>query len=112
MSSASGGTLDGVEHLRQSIVGILTTPIGSRVMRRDYGSELANLIDGNVTQLTIAQIYAATADALDKWEPRLRVERVQLDAAINELQAGQLALTIYGQYLPDGIEVVIEGVVV
>jgi phage baseplate assembly protein W len=38
MNRNTGRKLSGVDHLRQSIVDILTTPIGSRVMRRDYGS--------------------------------------------------------------------------
>lgn len=112
MSNASGGALDGIWHLRQSVVDILTTPIGARVMRRDYGSELASLIDENLTQLTIARIYAATVDALDKWEPRLRIDRVQIDASTDDLEQGQISLTIYGQYLPDGRDITLEGVVV
>ncbi len=112
MSNTGGAVLDGIEHLRQSVVDILTTPLGARVMRRDYGSGLADLIDQNLSQLTIAQIYAATVDALDKWEPRLRIDRVQIDASNDALEAGQIALTIYGQYLPDGREITLEGVVV
>jgi hypothetical protein len=37
--------LEGIDHLKQSIIDILTTPIGSRVMRRDYGSRLFELVD-------------------------------------------------------------------
>lgn len=38
MNSETGKTISGIEHLKQSIVDILTTPVGTRVMRRDYGS--------------------------------------------------------------------------
>src|SRR3546814_12586651 len=37
---ATGQRLDGNDHLAQSIGDILSTPIGTRVMRRDYGSML------------------------------------------------------------------------
>jgi phage baseplate assembly protein W len=37
-NATSRKPLAGIEHLRQSIRDILTTPIGSRIMRRDFGS--------------------------------------------------------------------------
>ena len=45
MSATSGKELEGLDHLKQSIIDILTTPIGSRVMRRNYGSRLFELVD-------------------------------------------------------------------
>ena len=45
MDAKTGRRLEGDDHLRQSIADILTTPIGSRVLRRDYGSMLLDLID-------------------------------------------------------------------
>jgi phage baseplate assembly protein W len=40
LNAANGQALSGLDHLRQSIRDILTTRIGTRVMRRDYGSRL------------------------------------------------------------------------
>ena len=37
--------LEANAHLNQSIADILTTPIGTRVMRPDYGSNIPRLID-------------------------------------------------------------------
>lgn len=68
------------EHLEQSIGDILTTPLGSRVSRRDYGSELADLVDQPLNPSTRMRIFAATAMALLAWEPRVRLKRVQLVA--------------------------------
>jgi uncharacterized protein len=65
-------------HLVQSIGDILTTPKGSRVMRRDYGSGLPDLVDQPLNPRTCLRIYAATAMALLRWEPRARLRRVQL----------------------------------
>ena len=45
MSRIKGTSLSEKEHLQQSVADILTTPIGSRVMRRDYGSNIPFLID-------------------------------------------------------------------
>lgn len=111
MSSTTGRQLSGFEHLRQSVRDILSTPIGSRVMRRDYGSGLFELIDQNLTPLTLALIYAATVDALRKWEPRLRVTRVQAEALPEELESGRISITVDGQYLPSGEEIRLDGVV-
>lgn len=111
MSNSTGRALDGLDHLRQSVRDILLTPIGSRVMRRDYGSALADLIDANITDLTMAQIYAASIDALRKWEPRLRITRIQGDVIPEELEAGRIELTFYADYLPDGQEITLDGVI-
>ncbi|QCA04861.1 GPW/gp25 family protein [Pantoea vagans] len=72
----TGKRLSGSAHLRQSVSDILTTPIGSRVLIRDYGSELPDLVDAPRDDLTRLRIIAATAKALVRWEPRLQVTRV------------------------------------
>ncbi|KAG0162050.1 hypothetical protein DFQ30_004182 [Apophysomyces sp. BC1015] len=61
----------------ESITKILTTPIGSRLARRDFGSELPNLIDAPNHGATRVRLYAALATALMRWEPRLHLTRVQ-----------------------------------
>ncbi|WP_313209659.1 GPW/gp25 family protein [Stutzerimonas nitrititolerans] len=78
MSARTGRTVADSAHLAQSIADILTTPIGSRVMRREYGSQLPDLIDAPFNDATRLQAYAATAMALMRWEPRIRLSRVQL----------------------------------
>lgn len=45
MNRATGAAIADLDHTRQSLSDILGTPIGSRVMRRDYGSLLSDLID-------------------------------------------------------------------
>lgn len=72
----TGRAIDGLEHIRQSMADILTTPIGSRVMRREYGSLLPELIDQPLTEATLLQAYAASVMALLRWEPRIRIERI------------------------------------
>ncbi|MDJ0827760.1 MAG: GPW/gp25 family protein [Rhodobacter sp.] len=80
-------------HLAQSIDDILTTPVGSRVMRRDYGSDLHELIDAPLNGETVVDLYMATAVALEKWEPRLQLNRVQVAAA----EPGRIALDLEGE---------------
>lgn len=78
MNVFTGTRIDGLQHIEQSIAQILTTPIGSRVMRRDFGSLIPELIDQPLNDETQLMIYAATATAIHKWEPRFRMTRVQL----------------------------------
>ena len=78
MNRHSGHPLSPMEHLRQSVGDILTTPIGSRVLRRDYGSMLLDLIDQPANALTKLRLYAAVATALMRWEPRIRVKKISL----------------------------------
>ena len=78
MSRATGVLLPPPEHLRQSINDIITTPIGSRLLRREYGSLLPFLIDQPANPATKLKIMAAIATAIVKWEPRVKVRRVQL----------------------------------
>ncbi|KVE36755.1 GPW/gp25 family protein, partial [Burkholderia sp. TSV86] len=76
-SASDGKPRAGIAHLRQSIIDILTTPVGSRVMRRDYGSRLYQLVDAPLNAETIVDLYAATAEALAAWEPRFRLTQVK-----------------------------------
>lgn len=94
MSRTDGTALSADAHLAQSIGDILTTPLGSRVMRRDYGSMLFDLIDQPLTSATRLLVYAASAAAIRRWEPRLRLRKVSF--AADAAAPGQLALTIEG----------------
>lgn len=105
-SATTGRRAAGLDHLRQSIRDILTTPIGSRVMRRDYGSRLFQLLDAPMNRATLVQIYAATIEALARWEPRIRVERVVAASA----QPGRVSLDIHGVYVPEGRAVLLDGI--
>lgn len=108
INAATGKRLSGIQHLRQSISDILRTPIGSRVMRRRYGSRLFQLIDAPMNRATLLDLYAATGEALDEWEPRFRLESVQAVSAA----PGRIELDITGEYLPDGQTITLDGIVV
>jgi hypothetical protein len=94
MNAGTGAAIGGDAHLAQSVGDILTTPIGSRVMRRDYGSLLFELIDGPFNAAHRLRMYAATAVALRRWEPRIRLTRVAVDRGA---APGELAVAIEGE---------------
>lgn len=78
MSRDTGRRLDEVDHIRQSIQDILTTPVGSRLMRRDYGSLLPELIDQPSNPANRLRLMAATVMAIIQWEPRVSVNNVDI----------------------------------
>lgn len=106
MNKVSGKPLADFLHLKQSITDILTTPIGSRPMRRDYGSNLFTRIDAPMTGDLIAEIYADVVDALFNYEPRFEVSSV----AVVSVGLGSLVLDLEGTYLPTGETVKLTGI--
>jgi phage baseplate assembly protein W len=83
MNARTGRALSRLAHIQQSLADILTTPIGSRVMRRNYGSEVPELIDQPLHGATVLRIYAATAHAVMQWEPRISLTGVQLERGMD-----------------------------
>ncbi|MFT4091323.1 MAG: GPW/gp25 family protein [Asticcacaulis sp.] len=98
MRASDGATISGAELIAQSIRDILTTPIGSRVMRRDYGSRLPDLIDAPANAHGQMQIIAATATAIGRWEKRLKLKRVTWSA--NAQGRGVITLTGHRTDIP------------
>lgn len=68
-----------IEQIRQSIQDILTTPIGSRLMRRNYGSFLSQMIDAPFNDVTRMQLSAAAVTALIQWENRINFESISIN---------------------------------
>lgn len=106
MNADNGRAIDGVAHIQQSVRDILTTPLGSRVMRRDYGSLLPELIDQPLHGATALRAYSATVVALMKWEPRIRVQQITRLAPAE--RPGSLILEMTAQRTDTGEAVSIE----
>ncbi|MCG8292358.1 MULTISPECIES: GPW/gp25 family protein [Pseudomonas] len=97
MDRRTGQPLTGIAHLRQSIEDILTTPLGSRRMRPEYGSQLRRYVDLPVNEGWKSAVQAEVARALGRWEPRLKLDRVKVVAVLD----GQVSLALSGRYLGD-----------
>lgn len=65
MDRTTGKTLSGIRHLRQRIADVLTTPIGTRVMRRDYGSRIFELIDNPTNERFKVEMTMAVYEAFN-----------------------------------------------
>lgn len=95
MDRSTGQPLSGWPSVVQSIATILTTPIGTRVMRREFGSELMDLVDRPMTPEVVLALYAATAYAVERWEPRFRLTGVEMS---EPTAAGSITLVLRGEY--------------
>lgn len=91
-SRIDGQPITELEHIFQSMQVILTTPIGSRVMRRNFGSDLPRLIDQSLNPSTITAVYAAANEALATWEPRIEVIATRMD--LERVKEGVARLTV------------------
>lgn len=100
MDRFTGRRLTGLDHVKQSVADILTTPLGMRLERRTYGSLLPSLIDQPDNAYTRLRTYAAIASALMKWEPRLRVTRVGISSGATP---GQATVHLEGEYLGQAV---------
>ena len=90
MDRPTGRSIEGDAHLAQSILDILTTPKGTLVMLRDYGSDLPAVIDQPLKGETLIDAYQASAEAIALWEPRIELGRVQ----VIEARAGYAELEL------------------
>ena len=77
MDATNGQFLDEAQHLRQSIRDILTTPIGTRLARRDYGSRIPEFLDRPINHALLLQLASAAVMALKQYEPRIQVEQLR-----------------------------------
>ena len=78
MDRNTGKLLSGTDHIRQSIVDILTTPLGTRVMLPEYGSKLFDLVDNPTDPSLAMRIIMESAGAIARWEPRVRIHRINV----------------------------------
>ena len=80
------------QKIQESILIILGTAQGERVMRPDFGSRLQEMVFAPMNSATKALVANYATDALVQWEPRIDV----LDVAVTEDTAviGKLLVAI------------------
>lgn len=83
--------------VEDSIKDILLTPLGSRVMRPEYGSRLFELVDKRTDDEYKAKLTRYVVEAIHKNEPRVKVKRLKFESLANqkltykiELESGEL----------------------
>jgi uncharacterized protein len=92
--TAKGGVamVDEAASVRQSILLLLSTRPGERVMRPDYGCDLFKLVFAPSDNTTAGLAIHYVQEALARWEPR--IERLQLDANVNADDPSRLDIVL------------------
>jgi hypothetical protein len=80
------------EDIRESIVIILGTSPGERVMRPDFGAGIRDLVFEPMNTTTMALIQHRVEQALVIWEPRIEVKEVTVTA--DDAVRGRLQIEI------------------
>jgi uncharacterized protein len=107
MDRRTGAPLSDDDHIRQSVHDILTTPIGSRVMLREYGSDLPNLVDKPMNELFAVEIHASTSLAIERWEPRITFTQARIS---RDQATGRAIIDVEATKKADGSVITIEGI--
>ncbi|TGG92540.1 baseplate assembly protein W [Natronospirillum operosum] len=102
----TGKAIEGLEYLRQRIDDVLTTPIGTLLLRPEYGSGLFELVDDPVDERFRVEVTSAVANALNEHIEDFRLEGVRLA----EMTPTGPVFDLVGVYLPDGRRVTLERV--
>jgi phage baseplate assembly protein W len=71
------------EKVRQSILVILGTAKGERVMRPEFGCGVHDFVFSTVNTSTLTLIKSAVKEALVLWEPRIEVLAVKASARLS-----------------------------
>lgn len=100
LNAATGGVLEGWPHVVQSLQDIFTTRFGTRIMREWYGSFVPNLLGRIITPNEVTPWFAAVTSAIEQWEPRYRVTRIQI---VEVTRDGQVHFFIEGEYRPRAV---------
>lgn len=91
---------------RQSIVKIVETQIGERVLRRNVGSEVPSKIDNPQNQEEILDMFMSIAEALEYriedqihlGEPNFQVTSMRVTPA----EDGTITVEVSGNHFPEG----------
>jgi phage baseplate assembly protein W len=100
LDAETGGTITGWDHVDQSLRDIFFTRFGTRVMREWYGSFVPNLIGRNITSRDVVPFFAAVTSAIEQWEPRYRVTRIDI---VKVTRDGQLHFFLEGKFRPRAV---------
>jgi hypothetical protein len=70
----------GVEKLRDNVVHVLFTNLGERVMRRDYGAGLRQLVHDPINDALLSVVQHQVIKGIAQAEPRVEVTAVRVAA--------------------------------
>lgn len=98
----TGVMLVGWNHVTRCVRRIYATRIGSRVMRRQFGGGVAELIGRRMDPRVIALFRLLVVLSLERWEPRVKVRSIAFFGDVDSVRSGMFGLRVAVDYLPRG----------
>jgi hypothetical protein len=83
---------DSAEKIRMAIRQILGTKIGSRMIDRDFGTDLRNILFYPIDEFSAARVRLAVSEAISRWERRAEVQEVKV--SIERAKEGMIEVSI------------------
>ena len=81
-----------VEDIEQAIALILGTAPGERPMRPAFGCAVHDVVFDTIDAAIIGKVHTAVHEALERWEPRIEV--IDLDVEADDADSGKLLVGI------------------
>ncbi len=78
----------------QAIIAILSTGIGQRVMRPDFGCKIHDLAFAPINAQTLGLVQRYVEEAIGWWEPRVDVVDVEVTTDPSRRSVGKLIINI------------------
>ena len=69
---------DGLRKIKENVIHLLLTGIGERVMQREYGGGIRQLIHDPNNDALRAIVQHQIGKAISQWEPRVLLQNVQV----------------------------------
>lgn len=96
----TGRVIDNLASAYQGLEVILTTRLSSRVMRREFGGGVIELLG----RLMVPSLFMAwqqlVATSIDLWEPRFAIRQLTPTGSVEEIRTGSAGLHIEADYRP------------
>lgn len=96
----TGRVIDTLACAYQGVEVTLSTRIGRRIMRREFGGGVVELLGRAMTPALFAAWQQLIGTAIDLWEPRFKVRRISVEGTVDEIRLGHAGLTIEADYRP------------
>ncbi|MGL4755190.1 MAG: hypothetical protein ACRCXB_22760 [Aeromonadaceae bacterium] len=109
MCRETGKTLEGIDSLRQRLGDCLSFPKNMLVGRRDYGIDLLELVDRNMTPTFSMDVFMVVSEAIN--DPVSGLSDFSLtQVGVTAAGENHLELVVVGDWAPSDEPVTLEGV--
>jgi len=95
MDDETGKPIPERERIRRAIRDVVLTPVGTRLLRRDYGSDLLRLVDSPIGTSLRVSVAEAIMRALRAWVPNIKVTRVEMSGSESQATEGEVSVKVY-----------------